>query len=92
MHLVIHSKKERIWHKRFGHLSNAQIICTSKLLAGIGEFNIIYNLIKIYSNSKASKPKDANIKTKPKASLQVSKITNFGLNFDKICKPCIKNK
>lgn len=55
IHLVNRSIKVQIWHKMFGHTSNTQIIGVLKLLTGIGEFGITYNLAKIYSNSKASK-------------------------------------
>lgn len=57
-HLVSRIKKVRIWHKRFGHVSNARIIRASKLLTRMGNFNEEYDPAEIYSDSKASEPKE----------------------------------
>ena len=40
----------QVWYKRFGYISNARIICVSKLLPRIKDFNTNYNSVKIYRN------------------------------------------
>ena len=60
-HLVSHNKKVRVWHRRFGHASNARIICASKLLIEIGDFSANYDLAEIYSNFEASELEDLTI-------------------------------
>lgn len=51
-HLVSKNKKVRVWHRRFGHASNARIIRASKLLTGMGDFNSAYDPTEVYSNSE----------------------------------------
>lgn len=93
-HLVSHSKKVRIWYRRFGYASNAQIIRASKLLAGIGEFSTTYDPAKIYSNSEASEPEDVNVNIEPElhATLQASRVTYSGSDFDEIYELCVGSK
>lgn len=49
-HLVSKIKKVRIWYKKFRHASNGKIIRVSKFLIGMGSFDNVYNLPKIYNN------------------------------------------
>lgn len=106
-HLISRNKKLQIWHRRFGHVNNARIIQASKLLTEMGELGTTYNSVEIYNNSKASKPEnvnpelesnvETNVKSNTKSNiplrntLQVSRITDFGSDFNEICKPCIGN-
>lgn len=46
-HLVSCVKKVHIWHKRFGHASNARVIQASKLLTGMGDFGKNYDFAEI---------------------------------------------
>ncbi len=105
-HLVSRSKKIQIWYRRFGYASNAYIIQILKLLVGIGEFNIIYNLTKIYNNFEVFELEDNNPKPElelhielntksnilEQITLQTSRVTNFEFNFNKICESCIESK
>lgn len=104
-YLINRIKKVRIWHKRFEHTSNIRVIQTSKLLTGMTNFDKKYDFAKIYSNSKASEPKetfmDVNAnsdladtsttsRTKIQTIMKVSKISNS--DFHKICAPYIGSK
>lgn len=40
----------RVLYKRFGYINNVKIIYASKFLTGIGDYNIFYNPVEIYSN------------------------------------------
>ena len=60
-YLISYSKKVQVWHRRFGYASNARIICASKLLTRIEDFNTNYNSAEIYSNSKASESENLTI-------------------------------
>ena len=91
-HLVSRSKKVRIWHRKFRHASNARIVRASKLLAGIGEFGTTYDPAEIYSDSETSEPEDVNDEPESHTTLRASRITDFGLDFDKICEPCVGSK
>lgn len=51
-HFISKIKKVRIWHQRFGHVSNAKIIKASQLVTEMENFNLEYNLTEIYSNSE----------------------------------------
>lgn len=53
-HLVSRIKKVRIWHRRFGHASNAQVIRALKLVTGMGDFGATYDPTEIYNDSQAS--------------------------------------
>lgn len=55
-HFVRYSKKLQVWHRRFKHVKNSQIIKDSKILIGMSKFDIAYNIAKIYNSSKAFKP------------------------------------
>lgn len=62
----------------------------------MGEFNIDYNPAEIYSNFEASKSKDltsnnSDLLSKQQITFKVSKITNSGSDFDKICKLYIRS-
>lgn len=59
-HLVSKNKRVRIWHRRFGHASNARVIRASRLLTGMGNFNAEYDPTEIYSDSKESESEDGN--------------------------------
>ena len=96
-HLVSRSKKVRVWQRRFGHASNARIICASKLLTGIGDFSTNYDPAEICSNSEASESEDlisdnADLPSEQQITLKASKITDSASDFDKICEPCIGSK
>ena len=60
-HLVSRSKKVRVWHRRFGHASNARIIYALKLLTRMGDFSANYDPAEIYSNFEAFKSEDLTI-------------------------------
>lgn len=51
-YLVSKNRKIRVWNYRFGYASNAKIIKPFKFLIDINNFNKVYNLNKMYSNSK----------------------------------------
>ena len=75
-HLVSCSKKLRVWHGRFRHISNARIICASKLLTGMGDFSADYDPAEIYSNSEAFKSENllidnANLPSKKQITFKV---------------------
>ncbi len=72
-HLVSRSKKVRIWHRRFGHTSNARIIRASKLLAGMGEFGTTYDQAEIYSGSKVSESEDVDAKPESQTPYELPK-------------------
>ena len=92
IHLVSQSKKVRIWHRKFGHASNARIISASKLLAGMGEFGTTYDQAEIYSDSEASKPEDVDAEPESHNTLRASRITDSGSDFGEICEPCVESK
>ena len=104
-HLVSKNKKVRVWHRRFGHASNAKIIRASKLLTGMGDFNSAYNPTEVYSDSEQSGSDDQtgshddkhpnskialiSTTTLTKASLLATSTDN---NFYSLCTPCIASK
>ena len=104
-HLVSKNKKVRVWHRRFGHASNARIIRASKLLTRMGDFNSAYDPTEVYSDSKQSgsdnqtgshDDEHPNSKIAPiftttltKASLLATSTDN---NFDSLYTPCIASK
>lgn len=55
-HLISKNKQVKIWHRRLGHASNTRVIRASRLLIEMEDFNIEYNLAKVYSDSKESEP------------------------------------
>lgn len=57
-HLVSKHKKVRVWHRRFGHASNARIIRASKLLTDMGDFDNAYDPTEVYSDSEQSNSDD----------------------------------
>lgn len=67
-HLISRSKKVRVWHRRFGHASNARVIRASKLVTGMGELSTTYDPAKIYSDSEASEPEDIDLESRPEPS------------------------
>lgn len=107
-HLVSRIKKICIWHRRFGHASNARVIWALKLLTGIGDFSENYDPAEIYSNFEAPKlekslnsanliannPTDTStaIKTLHGILMKASKITNTNSDFDEICEPYMGSK
>lgn len=93
MHLVIRSKKVKIWHRKFTPISNARIIRASKLVIRMGKFNTNYNPTKIDNDFKASEPDNTDTEIESNdVTLWASKISNFETDFDKICNPCIWSK
>lgn len=50
IYLVNYMKKVQFEYRKFGHISNAKIICVLKLLIRLKDFNANYNLKQIYSN------------------------------------------
>ena len=93
-YLVSKNKKVRVWHQRFGHASNVRIIRASKLLTSIGNFNKIYDRIKIYSDSKQSESKyESKSDSKHKSGAKVLLVNhNPDNNFDSICTSYIASK
>ena len=96
-HLDSRSKKVQVWQTRFGHVSNTRIICASKLLTGMGDFNADYNKAEIYSNFEVSKSEDltinnADLSFKQQIILKASKITDSRSDFDKIYELYIGSK
>lgn len=104
-HLVSKNKKVRIWHQRFAHASNARIIRASRLVTGMGDFNIKYDPTKIYSDSKdsgsehedmdmtSSAPPTQSNSTEPDDKLTVnSSRLEEESDFDTLYFPCIASK
>lgn len=60
-HLVSKNKRVRIWHRRFGHASNARVIRASRLLIGMGNFDVEYDSAEVYSDSEESEPEDERL-------------------------------
>ncbi len=98
-HLVSKNRKIRIWHRRFGHASNARIIRASKLLTGMGNFNNnSYDPTKVYSDSEQS-VSDNNNDDEPEPAYTPDQASKASLlatppdnDFDSLCTPCIANK
>ena len=54
--LVSRNKRVKIWHRRFGHISNAWVVRPSRLLTKIENLsNTNYDPTEFYNNSKESK-------------------------------------
>ena len=80
----------RVWHRRFGHASNARIVRASKLLTGMRNFNNAYDPTEVYSNSEQSEfEHESDHNDEAEASLLAPLPDN---DFDSICTPCIASK
>lgn len=107
-HLVSKNKKVRVWHRSFGHASNARIIRASKLLTGMGSFDNAYDPTEIYSDTEQSESDDDEQLTdlgqrdnkqpvNPDNQLAIPSAMASVLDipesdFDRICTLCIASK
>lgn len=57
-HFISKNKKIRIWHRRFGHVSNARVVKTSKLVDGIDLDRNKYNFTEVFIDSDTKDKND----------------------------------
>ena len=95
-HLVSKNKKVRIWHRRLGHASNAQIIRASKLVDGIDIKDNEYDPTKVFidndtedNDDTSGTPIVSSPTALPKLATSVSKTNSV---FDHICGLRVGNK
>lgn len=91
-HLMNKNSIVKVLHYRFGHFNNIKIINSSKFLTAMGNFNKVYNLIKVCSNSKQSNNNSSNniyLVSAAKALLLALSLNN---NFNCLCTLCITSK
>lgn len=96
MHLVSKNKKVWIWHRHFGHASNAQVIKVSKLIDGIDIKSNEYNPTKVFIDSDTEDNNNTSDTlivsgptTPPEFAASASETNSV---FDHICGPCVGSK
>ncbi len=58
----------------------------------MGEFGTTYDPAEIYSDSEASGPEDVDAEPESHTTLQASRITDSGSDFDEICESCVGSR
>ena len=95
-HFVSKNKKVRIWHRRLGYASNAQVIRASKLVDGIDIKDNEYDPTEVFIDSDTEDNDDTlgtpivlGPTAPPELAASASETNSV---FDYICGPCVGSK